>query len=81
MKSSCLLVHVSIFYFPDCFLISTLRFETWVGKDYTGYMEFLNVSETNNVDLKVVTEEYEQESAGNSSHEVLEINQPIEGEI
>ena len=74
-------MYVSIFYFTSCFLISTLRFETWVGKDYTGYMEFLGVPDTNNLVLKVVTEEYQHESAGNSSHEVLEIKQPTEGEI
>ena len=55
------------------------RFETWVDWIYLKwYYNALIAPE--NLDVKVISNRYEYESAGNTSYEIIEIRNPVTGE-
>ncbi len=56
------------------------RFETHVDMRYQYYMEWLNDTTPNNLDLRIRKGNTEYESSGNTSQELIEINNPAGGE-
>ena len=52
-----------------------------IDRDYEKYMDYYNLTDEDNLDLRVLTDDYQRESTGNTSKELIVIQNPTPGKL